>query len=141
MARSGRANDGVLLFSIALAGWAEPGAGYWILKEYKRAVIIFLAIALLFCIGTYVGSIGVVSSVSQTPGILGTFNPWFAAQILNTPLVYLIARATAAGAYPVYGKPAEIGQLYTSISRLLNLLCIISSVYLAHVRSIGNSEE
>jgi hypothetical protein len=127
-------NDALLLIVAAGLGWAVPGGGYLLLGETRRGIIVLSAIAAIFTIGIYVGSIGVVDPVTDGIGILGRLNPWFLAQILNSPLVFLIAKATAAGAYPVYGKSQEIGQLYTSISGLLNLLCIINCVYLAHVR-------
>jgi hypothetical protein len=36
--------------------------------------------------------------------------------------------------YTVYGRPNEIGQIYTSIAGLLNLLCIVNAVYWGHLR-------
>jgi len=126
-------NHGLLLLVIAALGWAVPGAGYLFLGQTKRAVIVLVTIAVTFTIGIYAGSIGVIDPVTDGIGILGRLNPWYLAQILNSPLVFLIGKTTAAGAYPVYGKPQEIGQLYTSISGLLNLLCIINCVCLAHL--------
>lgn len=35
--------------------------------------------------------------------------------------------------FSVYGKAREIGQIYTSITGLLNLLCIVNAVYWAHL--------
>ncbi len=128
----GRANHGLLLLIIAALGWAVPGAAYLLLGETKRACLVFITIALTFTVGIYVGSIGVVDPVTDGIGILGRLNPWYLAQVLNSPAVFLIGDATAAGAYPVYGKPQEIGQLYTSISGLLNLLCVINCIYIAH---------
>ncbi len=124
----------ILLPLVTAAGWIVPGAGFWIINEKKRAAIVFVTILITFLIGIYAGSIGVIDAHSDTPGLLGTTNPWFLAQILNSPLILFISNATAAGSYPVYGKPAEIGQLYTSISGLLNLLCILNCAYLAHVK-------
>lgn len=125
-------NHGLLLVVVTALGWAVPGAGYLLLGHTKRAAIVLVAVAATFTIGIYVGSIGVIDPVTDGVGILGRLNPWYLAQMLNSPLVLLIGKTTAAGAYPVYGKPQEIGQLYTSISGLLNLLCIINCVYLAH---------
>lgn len=118
-------NQTFSLLIIALAGWFIPGAGHFLINEKKRAVIIFLSIVITFGIGIYVGSIGVIDTIES--------KAWYCAQIMNSPLVALIARKTAAGGYPVYGKPNEIGQIYTSISGLLNLLCLINAVYLAHL--------
>jgi hypothetical protein len=131
----GRANHGLLLLIVTALGWAVPGAAYLLLGETKRAWLVFVTITLTFAVGIYVGSIGVVDPVTDGIGILGRLNPWYLAQVLNSPVVFLIGKATVAGAYPVYGKPQEIGQLYTSISGLLNLLCIINCIYTAHVGS------
>ena len=34
---------------VGLAAWFIPGAGYFLLNEKKRAIIIFITIALTFC--------------------------------------------------------------------------------------------
>lgn len=133
-----KSNHGFLLLITAGLSWIIPGGGYWFIGRPKQAVVIFITIALTFVLGIYVGSIGVIDHVPAAGGMLGKINPWFLAQILNSPLVYLISNATASGGYPVYGKPEEIGQLYTSISGLLNLLCIINCVYIAHVRNLSD---
>lgn len=83
----------------------------------------FSAITITFLLGLWVGSIGVVDPV--------TSKPWYVAQLLNSPLVAIIGHITAGGQYVVYGKPFDIGQIYTSIAGLLNLLCIINCAHLA----------
>jgi hypothetical protein len=133
MAKSVNENHGLRLILIIALGWVIPGGGYLLLGENKRAVIVFVVIVLTFCIGIYVGSIGVIDPVQA--------KPWFAAQILNSPLVALLGKMTASGKYMSYGKPNEIGQLYTSISGLLNLLCIINCAYIGHKRAVaGNGD-
>jgi hypothetical protein len=114
------------LFLVGLAGWLVPGGGYLLLKETGRALIIFVTLALMFCLGLYIGSIGVIDPIGA--------RPWYFAQIMNSPLVAIIGHFTATGGYPVYGRPNEMGQIYTSTAGLLNLLCIVNSVYLAHLR-------
>jgi len=137
-----RVNHGLLLLIVVALGWAVPGAAYLLLGETKRAFLVFVTISITFAIGIYVGSIGVVDPLAETIGILGRLNPWYLAQILNSPIVFLIGETTAAGAYPVYGKPQEIGQLYTSVSGLLNLLCIINGIYIAQLRAgIGKEKQ
>jgi len=128
MERVSREKHVLFLLITGLLAWLVPGSGYWLLKEKKRAIIIFAAILLTFCTGLYIGSIGVIDPVGA--------KPWYAAQIMNSPLVALLGKITAGGAYCVYGKPNEIGQIYTSISGLLNLLCIVNTVYLAHLCGI-----
>ena len=122
-------NPPIYLFVIGLAGWVVPGGGYYLLAEYRRAVIVFCAITVTFLLGLYVGSIGVIDPVAS--------RPWYVAQIMNTPLVAVIGHIGAGGMYPSYGRPAELGQIYTGIAGLLNLLVIVKSVYLAHLRQEG----
>ena len=122
----------VFLVIIALAGWFVPGAGYFLLKQRTHAIIIFTAIVLTFCVGLYIGSIGVVDYHGS--------RPWYTAQIMTSPAVAVIEHYTKAGGYPVFGRPNEIGQIYTGIAGLLNLLCIVNAVYLAHLRVTGKTE-
>jgi hypothetical protein len=123
----------LFLIFVGLFGWLIPGAGHLVLKEKKRALIIFVTIILTFNLGLYIGSIGVIDPVGSWP--------WFIAQIMTSPAVGFIGHYTAAGGYPVYGKPNEIGQIYTSIAGLLNFLCFVNAVYIARLRWLekGNS--
>ena len=117
----------LFLLIVGLLAWLLPGAGHFLLREKKRSIIIFVTIVLTFCTGLYIGSIGVIDPVGA--------KAWYVAQIMNSPMVAAIGHLTAGGGYPVYGRPNEIGQIYTSIAGLLNLLCIVNAVYLAHLRT------
>jgi hypothetical protein len=125
MMRLSKENHVLFLLIVGLLGWLLPGAGHFLLKQKKRAIIIFATITLTFCAGIYVGSIGVIDPIGA--------KPWYVAQILNSPMVAVLGHLTAGGGFPVYGRPNEIGQIYTSIAGLLNLLCIVNAVYLAHL--------
>jgi hypothetical protein len=121
---------------VALSGWCIPGSGFFLLNEKKRSVIISVTICLTFAVGLYVGSVAVIDPVNE--------KLWYVAQMLNSPFVALLGRITAANHLQVFGKPAEIGQLYTGISGMLNLLCIINATYLAYTNlplSDGGKEE
>jgi hypothetical protein len=65
-------------------------------------------------------------------------SPGYKWLIKDTQRAYRIIRERAGlNIYPdftVYGRPNEIGQIYTSIAGLLNLLCIVNAVYWAHLR-------
>jgi len=184
---------------VGLLAWLIPGAGHFLLKKKKHALVIFATIVLTFCAGLYVGSLGVIN--------WDRAKPWYVAQIMNSPIVIILGDHVAGWllfsigsefqsdldngivserlqqafknnkaplsqdatvlteqqrgyiykwlitgnkcsysvrrengklnvytAYPVYGRPNEIGQIYTSIAGLLNLLCIVNAVYLAHLR-------
>ena len=121
------------LILVALAGWIIPGGGYLLLKEIARGLIIFVSITLLFCLGIYIGSIGIVDSVGSTL--------WFLLQLANSPFVAIIGYLTAGGAYPVYGRPNEMGQIYTGTCGWLNLLCIVNSVYMAYLEKTNQWEQ
>ena len=130
--RSREAHFLFLLF-VGLAGWLIPGGGHWVLGKKLHAIIIFVSIVLAFCIGIYIGSVGVINPVGA--------RPWYVAQTMNSPVVIALGRITTSGDYRVYGRPNEIGQIYTSIAGLLNLLCIVNAVYLTHIREIEGAKE
>jgi len=112
------------LLVVGLLGWLVPGAGHLVLNERRRAAIIFVTIAATFTVGLYIGSVGVINPVSA--------KSWYVAQIMNSPLVAALGHITKMHGYRVFGRPNEIGQIYTSIAGLLNLLCIVNAVYIAH---------
>ena len=128
MGRYAKENHVLVLIITALLGWLVPGGGHFFLKEKKRSIIIFAAIVATFGVGLYIGSIGIVDTVGATPWYV------YIAQIMSSPLVAVLAHITAGGGFLVYGRPNEIGQIYTSTAGLLNLLCIVNAVYLAHLR-------
>jgi hypothetical protein len=134
MARLSKENHTQLLLIVGLLSWLLPGAGYFVLEEKKRAIIIFVTIGLTLCMGLYVGSIGVIDLAGQAPSYVK------AAQVMNPPIVLVLSHRTAGGGYPVYGWPNEIGQIYTMVSGLLNLLCIVNAVSLAHLGKIQAGE-
>jgi hypothetical protein len=126
MATRSKESHVLFLLIVGLLAWLVPGAGHLVLREKRHAIIIFVTIVLTFCTGLYIGSIGVINPVGA--------KPWYVAQVMNSPAVAAVGHATRTGDYPVYGRPNEIGQIYTSIAGLLNLLCIVNAVYLAHLR-------
>ena len=130
MAQRSREGHIPFLLIVGLLGWLLPGAGHLVLRKNIHAIVIFVTIVLTLCIGLYIGSIGVINPVGA--------KPWYVAQVMNTPAVAALGHLTKRGDYPVYGRPNEIGQIYTSIAGLLNLLCIVNAVYLAHLRRIEN---
>lgn len=140
MTQQWKSNYALFLITIGALAWLIPGAGHFALHEKKRGIIIFVVILLTFLAGLYVGSIGVVDPVNA--------KPWYVAQLMNSPAVLLLGNHVAdtyhlarregepASAYLVYGRAGEVGQIYTSIAGLLNLLCIVNAVYMAHLCSV-----
>ena len=127
MAPSEHKSDPGTMFLIGLAAWIIPGWGYWLLGERTRAIIVCVTLLLTFATGLYIGSIGVIDPAGS--------KAWYCAQILNSPAIFFIGRHVAQTQnYPVFARPNEIGQIYTSIAGLLNLLCIINCVHMVHLR-------
>lgn len=114
----------LFLAIVALLGWLIPGAGHLAIKETKRAAIIFVTVTVLFVTGLYIGSIGIIDPV--------TARLWYMAQLMVSPVVFLLANIAQSRGYEVFGHPQDIGQIYTAVAGLLNLLCILSAVYMAH---------
>jgi len=136
MAKRSDMDHGLLLLIVALLAWAVPGAGHFFIKERRRAYIIFITIAALFLIGLYVGSIAVIDPVGAWP--------WYVGQMLASPAVAIFGHATRSGGLESFGKPHDVGQIYTAIAGGLNLLCILSAVFMAHSgrgEIIGSEED
>jgi len=136
--KSSRNSVDFLLFLalVGLSAWAVPGAGHLLIRQPKRAVIIFIAVAGLFVTGLYIGSLGVLEPI-QTAWYI------FVGQMLTTPAVGMLTQMAQKGGYVVYGRPADIGLIYTIIAGLLNLLSISNAVYMAYTgrgRLIGEDE-
>jgi len=124
MPKQSKIDHSLFLLIVAVLAWAVPGAGHFVIKERKRAVIIFITITLTFLTGLYVGSVGVIDPVGAWP--------WYIAQMMASPAVGMLGQITRTGQYTSYGKSADIGQIYTSIAGMLNLLCIVSAVYMTY---------
>ena len=136
MKKQSKFDYGFFLIIVGVLAWAIPGAGHFIVKERKRAIIIFVTITATFLTGLYIGSVGVIDPVGAWP--------WYIPQFMTSPVVALLGNMTKTGDYPSYGKPNDIGQIYTSIAGLLNLLCITSAIYMAYCgrgEIIGEEED
>ncbi len=114
------------LFLVGIVGWWIPGGGHLIIGESKRAAIIFVSIAFAFVFGIWLGSIACIDAST----------PWYWAQMLNSPAVAYLAHLSG-GVYHLesYGKPREMGEIYTAIAGMLNLLCVVNAVYMAHCKN------
>lgn len=130
-----------VLFAVLVGAvaWIVPGAGHVIVGEYRRAAVIFLGIVLMFTLGLWIGSIGVLDPVNAAL--------WYVAQMLAGPAAYVLGRMNmpvdGLVPYQSYGRPYEIGQIYTSIAGALNLLAVLSAAYMAYSGRVKpeNAEE
>ncbi len=149
MIRALKSNHALFLVVVGALAWLLPGGGHYALGQPKRGAVILVTILLTFLIGLYAGSIGVIDPVGA--------KAWYFAQVMTSPAVIPIGtlvaslehqaeRQSAAGQpvtvepYRVFGRPGEVGQIYTSIAGLLNLLCIVNAIYSAHLIATGKAE-
>ena len=124
MANTSNIPDKIMFtIAVAIAGWVLPGAGYFLVKQKKKAISVFISLTLMFTIGIFVGSIGVVDKVSAIW--------WYYPQMAFSPVVGFLGQITVSGNYPVYGRPEELGQLYTGLAGLPNLVCIFKAASVA----------
>lgn len=124
MSKNSNIDHNLFLLIVGILAWLVPGAGHLAIKEKKRAAVIFITITSLFMTGLYIGSIGIVDHIGSLA--------WYIAQVMVSPAVFILGNITSSGKYPVSGHPQDIGQIYTCVAGLLNLLCILSAVYMAH---------
>jgi hypothetical protein len=123
---------------VALAGWLIPGAGYFLIGQHKRALVIGVCVVLLFVLGVLIAGIAVVEapslggSGSLVSGILQ--KPWFLGQVMTGPIGLISAwiGQGVADDYPAAkARLGEIGTLYTAVAGMLNLLAIIDASHRA----------
>ena len=95
---------------VALAAWAVPGLGYWLLGDRKRGVVIGVAISLLFVGGLLIGGARALEvpmidrsrthrllpggdrniSIPDKPLLMDEIRakPWSIAQVMTGPLAF-----------------------------------------------------
>lgn len=107
-----------------IAGWIIPGGGFLVVRQYGRAAVLFCSLTAIFLLGIYIGSIAVIDITYA--------KPWFAGQILYSPIVGLLAKTVQSSGMQSHGRPAGIGQIYTTVAGMLNLLAIIRAAAAAY---------
>ena len=126
MARQGASGEKELYF-VGVLAWLIPGAGYWLLGLRDRAVVVFVAICGTFMIGLALGSVEMIDPANE--------KVYFAGQILcGLPAIgATMMQSPTVVASSLAGRGVNLGQLYTAMAGLLNLLCIIDGLFRAHV--------
>ncbi|MBN1436084.1 MAG: hypothetical protein JW936_03325 [Sedimentisphaerales bacterium] len=110
--------------NIVIAGilsWLIPGGGYFYLGHTRRGGIACVGICVLFFLGVALGGIGSVGP--------NYHKLWFLAQILSgLPAII----GTLLEHYKMSvgtGRGIDLGQLYTGVAGLLNLLCLLDVLH------------
>ena len=126
----------------AIAAWVLPGLGHLMGGEIKRGLVLGITIGSLWVAGLLIGGINVVEAKTADNRV----RPWFLGQMLMAPSLLVEYthdryRAQYRGQEPTpdpdgptlyepsYGRPYEIGTLYTALAGLLNLLAVVDVIY------------
>jgi hypothetical protein len=115
------------LYFVGILAWLIPGAGHWILGLRNRAVIMFFAVCSTFVLGLALGSIELIDPSGA--------KAWFCGQILcGLPaIVSTFLQNPGTSVSGIYGRGVDLGQLYTGMAGLLNLLCILDALFKTHL--------
>jgi hypothetical protein len=128
---------------VALAGWLVPGAGYWLIGQPLRGLVVGVTILLIFVGGLLIGGMHVIDAPTGLTPQLILQKPWFIGQVLAGPVTlvssYLannwgmhVDPATlkqTAGVALSHARVNEIGVLYTAVAGMLNLMALIDAAY------------
>lgn len=119
MAARRKGNDKAL-FIAGLLAWLVPGAGYMYLGMRRRGIIVCGAIWVTFFVGLVLGGVEIVTPQHS--------KWWFLAQI-PTGLAAVIAVLLQDPNVPAgWGRGVDLGQVYTGVAGLLNVLCILDTL-------------
>jgi hypothetical protein len=127
----------------AVFAWLIPGAGYWLLGERGRAVIIGLCVLALFAAGILIGGVRVVDAPTELSPAALLNKPWFIGQVLTGPIS--VAAAIWADhvdpSFVSHSRSWEIGTLYTAVAGMLNLLALIDATHRAALAEPREGEQ
>ena len=123
---------------VALVGWILPGAGYVLIGQRVRGLVIGVTILLLFALGLLIGGMRVIDAPTALSPQAVFQKPWFIGQVMAGP-VALAANYVAnhwtvgrvVGVPMSHARIYEIGVLYTAVAGMLNLMAVIDSSYRA----------
>ena len=141
---------------VALAGWALPGLGYWLIGHRARGLTISITVLVLFVLGILIAGIRVIdvpgfndqgerlmldNAGNTVPSALGrpgewalkkrpfyevANKPWFVAQVLMGPISLVSANLSLHAA-----EPRNPGSVYSKVMKSHARLWEIGTLYTA----------
>lgn len=103
-----------------ILAWLVPGAGHIYLGQRKRGLLLCAGICLTFFLGLLLGGVEMVDVKYS--------KPWFMAQILAGAPCIITALIQNAHMPPGLGRGIELGQVYTGVAGMMNLLAVIDAL-------------
>ena len=110
-----------------LLGWLIPGAGHIVTRHWVRALLLFLAITLMFSLGIAMQAKVYVPNTGDPLEMLG-----FCGDI-GAGLLYFVARVLSLGQPTVQLVTADYGTKFVVVAGLLNFIAAVD----AHNLRIG----
>jgi len=120
MARSSTQNRVEKIWLAGVLAWLVPGMGHIFLGYRSRGVVICAAIIITFLLGLLLGSVEMVDPQNS--------RAWFCAQIFCGIPTIVTALIQNPNVMMGYGKGVDLGQVYTGLAGLLNLLCVLDAL-------------
>lgn len=114
-------------YTALILGWLIPGAGHLLTRHWVRALLLFVAITLMFVLGLAMQAKVYVPNTGDPLDMLG-----FAGD-LGTGLLYFIARVFSLGQSTVQLATADYGTKFVVVAGLLNFIAAVD----AHNLRIG----
>jgi hypothetical protein len=141
---------------VALAGWALPGLGYWLIGHRARGLTIGITVLALFVLGILIAGIRVIDvpgfndqgqrllldkagntvanglnqpgewALKKRPFYEVANKPWFVAQVLMGPISIVTANLSLRAA-----EPQNPGSIYSNVSKSHARLWEIGTLYTA----------
>lgn len=111
-------------YFMGVLAWLVPGVGHFYLGMPKRGMIIFFTICATFMLGLVLGGIDLVDPHLETT--------WFCAQVLAGLPAVIAVLLQNPDVPPGVGRGMDLGQLYTGVAGLLNLLCVVDALMKSH---------
>ena len=108
------------LYLVGIIAWLIPGGGHWMLGQKNRAVAIFFGIVITFIIGIFLGGTELIDPRNAWL--------WFCAQIFTGLPAVAASLIQNPAVLMGNGRAIDLGQLYTSVAGLLNVLCILDAL-------------
>lgn len=105
-------------------GWLLPGAGYMYLGLRTRGIIICATVCATYFLGLLIGGVEMAGPQHSVP--------WFLAQVLAGLPALTAVILQDPNIQAGFGRGVDLGQLYTSVAGLLNLLCVVDTVMRAY---------
>lgn len=114
-------------YSALLLGWLVPGAGHLLTRHWIRALLLFLAITLMFSLGLAMQGKVYLPNTGDALDMLGFLGD------LGNGLLYVIARVFSLGQTSVQLVTADYGEKFIVVAGLLNFISAVD----AHNLRIG----